>query len=130
MARKKQPEPIYLESIATPKRARVYVQDIGHKLRDYGQNNNLPEVEAMGAKLMMFMRYEDSLDGFVRTDRALLHPLFEEYASALVVQANTKSMFSKEAISILEKEFEPKASPFMPNGYSLWSDKRKEPYPA
>ena len=127
---KKAPEVIREYADATPRRARVYVDGLAHALKDYAKANNLPEIAAIAAKLKYFMRFEDSLENFFVHGMEDRHPDFKEFFSALIAQPHFRDVWGDEAASILKQEFEPIASPHLPNGYSAWSCMDRKPYRA
>jgi hypothetical protein len=127
--KKKEPEVIREYADATPRRSRVYVDELAHALKDYAKANNLPEVEAIAASLKWFMRFEDSFENFFVHGKADQHPEFKEFFSALLAQPHFKNLCGDEAASILKRKFPPKANPLMPNGYSHWASFNRKPYP-
>ncbi|MDR2561757.1 MAG: hypothetical protein LBC63_08310 [Holophagales bacterium] len=108
-------------SQATPRRAREYVKDLGHSLIRMLENKNLPEIEAEAVKLVMFMHFERSLEGYNRPDKPDSHPDFREYAQAYTAGTLIDSMVSPEAAAIVRREFPPKPHEFLPDGKSEWS---------
>jgi len=116
---------------ATPRRAREYVKDLGWKLIQKAGGKDTPDLEAIGLNLVMFMHFERSLEGYDRPAKARkgdIHPSFEEYAAAYLAQPTRQYETTPEALALLRDKYPPKASPWLPNGYSYWQREEREPY--
>jgi hypothetical protein len=91
----------------------------------------MPEQEAIGLNLVMFMHFERSLEGYDRPAKAKkgdIHPGFKEYAAAYLAQPTREYEITPEALALLRSEYPPKASPWLPNGYSEWYRMERKPY--
>jgi hypothetical protein len=128
MPRKKK-DPKTVPAPATPRWSRNFVSELGHIIKEYGIDNKVPEIEALAHKLIWFMRFEDSFENYAINTDAALHPTFEEFFAALLAQPNFETLCGDEAAFILKREYPPKASPRMPNGFSTWSHFERKPYP-
>ena len=120
-AKNKHVEVVYAD--VTPYYSREYVKELGWSALRAGKANNMPELEVIGMKLVMYMHYEKSLECFVIPEKAPLHPNFKGYAAAYLAQPDKETWVSKEAMLLLHKEFPPKPHPQLPNGRSEWSSK-------
>jgi len=116
---------------ATPRWAREYVKELGWKLVQLAKGKNMPEQEAIGLNLVMFMHFERSHEGYdkpAKTKKGDIHPSLKEYAAAYLAQPTRESEISPDALALLRGKYPPKASPWLPDGYTYWERKERKPY--
>jgi hypothetical protein len=119
-------KPVQFEVVysdATPYGPRETVKNLAWEIIHEAKGKGLPKVEASALKLVMFMHFEKSREGYDWPSRDDRHPNFKEYGRAYLAGSHMESYVSAEAIAILRKEFPPKAHPYLPDGYSEWSQR-------